>query len=79
MFALIKLFFLFIFIAIFIGLFFILALVGNVISFFRKAPKHKQDTNAYQSTSSTTQPQRGPERKKIIPKDEGEYVDFEEV
>ncbi len=41
----------------------------------------RQQTNHYSDTytKTTHAPSDAPQRKKIIPEDEGEYVDFEEV
>lgn len=83
MFALLKFFFLFIIVAFLVGLFIILAFVGNVMSMFRKVKKTNQfnetSNNTYRDTGSRVHPNSGQPQKKIIPKDEGEYVDFEEI
>lgn len=87
MFALLKLFFVFILVILFLAVFFVIALVSGVLSMFRKAKPGKTSNNGFDSQSSNgnttgnyTQANPQPsQKKKIIPQDEGEYVDFEEV
>ncbi len=87
MFTLLKFFLGFILVAFLVALFFIFALVSNVLSLFRKA-KPTNTNNAdgfgsqggYSQSSDYSQPNAQPtQKKKIIPQDEGEYVEFEEV
>lgn len=91
MFALIKFFLIFVLIAVFIVIFVGLSFLAKLFSLFRPLRKSSQ----YKDYSSTTYnqsqqhggqqygAQQGPtqttQKKKIIPADEGEYVEFEEV
>lgn len=87
MFTLLKLFFVFILAAILVGLFIILAFVGNIWALFNKNKRTRTSTsNTYTTNNSSSQSDAnyqsngtGQRKKKIIPQDEGEYVDFEEV
>ena len=82
MFALLKFIFIILLFAVLVVLVFGATIVGYLISLFRKPAGRSETSNgtgpkqqdAYQQT--TSQPQQ---KKKIIPDDEGEYVDFEEV
>ena len=75
----------------FVALVLVLVFVAKVRSFF--APKRRSNGDAFgqfgggadtadgfsgKGTSNVRQPQSG-QRRKIIPADEGEYVDYEEV
>jgi len=82
---LISLFILFVFA---IAIFTIVGLLGNIRSVFRQftAGQRYGNTNSDSSASQRSNPQRdsvntktATKSNKIIPKDEGEYVDYEEV
>ncbi len=63
----------------FLGLYVILGTIKRVLRMFapepepKKRPQHKHRSKSGLDTRNATQ------RKKIIPDDEGEYVDFEDV
>lgn len=91
MMVMLKLIFIFIMIVLVIGIVLIAGFVHNIFSLFRSVKHSSQNrndqfTNGQQRNSgsanaefsqTTYRPQ--PHRNKIIPEDEGEYVDFEEM
>ncbi len=91
MFALIKFFFVFVLIAVFVVIMIGLSFVAKLFSLFRPTKRTSQYTDYSSNTNSQSQQyggrqyggQQGPtqttQKKKIIPADEGEYVEFEEV
>lgn len=86
MFALIKFFLVFVLIAVFIVIMIGLSFVAKLFSLFRPMKRTSQYTDYSSTTNNQSQQyggQQGPtqttQKKKIIPADEGEYVEFEEV
>lgn len=86
MFALIKFFLIFVLIAVFIVIFVGLSFLAKLFSLFRplrKSSQYKDYSSTGNSQSNGNGPQQGPtqttQKKKIIPADEGEYVDYEEI
>lgn len=95
MFALIKFFLVFVLIAVFVVIMIGLSFVAKLFSLFRPTKKTSQYTDYSSTNSQSRQyggrqygnqqygGQQGPtqttQKKKIIPADEGEYVEFEEV
>ncbi len=91
MFVILKLLFIFIITVLVLGLVFVVGFVFNIFSLFRRIKNQNQNqrdsftrdrqraenysSSDYRQTTSGQQPPHG----KIIPEDEGEYVDFEEM
>ena len=63
---------------IFIVIFVIPLLLRSVLRFlFGSRPQPNNSSQQRKNTSSRTQ--QPPQKKKVIPKDEGEYIDYEEI
>ena len=64
----------------FIIIFIIPFLLRKVLSFlFGNRPQPNNSSQQKRNTSSRTQTQQPSQKKKVISKDEGEYIDYEEV
>ena len=64
----------------FIIIFIIPFLLRKVLSFlFGNRPQSNNSSQQNRNTSSRTQTQQPSQKKKVISKDEGEYIDYEEV
>ena len=64
---------------IFVVVFIIPFLLRGAMRFLFGIPQPNKSSKQKRNTSSSSNTQQSPKKKKVIDKDEGEYIDYEEV
>jgi hypothetical protein len=67
------------FIAIFIIIFFIIPFLLRAVLRFLFGNRPQQNKSSQQKRNTSSQTNKPPQKTKVISKDEGEYIDYEEI